>query len=639
MTTTSYLFYSPQLDGMQVPANSVPPMSAGGVHTHPSPVNPPVQPVLGTSELSLTPNYGPSFNRGDPARAGQSQNDVDVSFLNSLPPAGMNPSEANNHHGSQRNHGNHGNHQNFVPYMPVYTSPAYNPIGPSPTVTSQAHYSPMFGTVSPSPMFYGQQQVDNPRGGRTHHSSSQAGTQKNLLNSKFHGSNFDPLPDTSWTDKAVGRKTFPSHRGEFDMYSPMPGYHSDSRGRVAQFSQMNSHAGHSSQFMGHSADFSNMNTSGGKSVILDDLRGVSHTRAHTLQTQKASSVLNGNYVDWQKALEDQEFTLPDIVNEGLVADLATDQNGSRFIQTKLEEASDAEKQAVFEQILPETLRLCTDVFGNYCIQKFFEYGTPEQKQQLSQKIRHRVLPLSLQMYGCRVVQKILESVDAETQNMLIRELDQHVLECVKDQNANHVIQKCIEQVNSSNNIDFIIRAFYGRVFDLSTHPYGCRVIQRMLEHCYPDLKELTEPVLEELMSYAEQLCKNQYGNYVLQHVLQHSTTQAKDKIVDVVSKNILAFSKHKFASNVVERCFVSTDMRQRDVLLNAVIGNSDCSPLVSMVRDQYGNYVIQKMLETLNIPQRNKLIRKIGEYVPNIRKIAFGKHIVAKIEKLTGKVV
>jgi len=80
-------------------------------------------------------------------------------------------------------------------------------------------------------------------------------------------------------------------------------------------------------------------------------------------------------------------------------------------------------------------------------------------------------------------------------------------------------------------------------------------------------------------------------------------------------------------------------MRQRDVLLNAVIGNSDCSPLVSMVRDQYGNYVIQKMLETLNIPQRNKLIRKIGEYVPNIRKIAFGKHIVAKIEKLTGKVV
>merc|ERR1719493_424776 len=232
-----------------------------------------------------------------------------------------------------------------------------------------------------------------------------------------------------------------------------------------------------------------------KQSVLDDLRIPPHARAHSLH---------------------------DIVQERLVADLATDQNGSRFIQTKLEEASEEEKQAVFDQILPETLRLCTDVFGNYCIQKFFEYGTPEQKQQLSQKIKHRVLPLSLQMYGCRVVQKILESVDSETQKTLISELDGHVLECVKDQNANHVIQKCIEQVSNSENIDFIIKAFYGRVYDLSTHPYGCRVIQRMLEHCCPDLKELTEPVLDELMSYAEQLAKDQYGNYVLQHVLQHS---------------------------------------------------------------------------------------------------------------------
>jgi len=354
-----------------------------------------------------------------------------------------------------------------------------------------------------------------------------------------------------------------------------------------------------------------LGNSGGKSVILDDLRsvhtGVPHPRSHSLQ---------------------------DIVSEGLVADLATDQNGSRFIQTKLEEATDAEKQAVFEQILPETLRLCTDVFGNYCIQKFFEYGTPEQKLELSRKIKHRVLPLSLQMYGCRVVQKILESVDAETQKALISELDGHVLECVKDQNANHVIQKCIEQVSNSENIDFIIKAFYGRVYDLSTHPYGCRVIQRMLEHCLPELKN---PVLEELMQFAEQLAKDQYGNYVLQHVLQHSATECKDKIVNIVASYILPFSKHKFASNVVERCFVSTDSRQKDVLLNAVVGTSENSPLVSMVRDQYGNYVIQKMLETLNVPQRTKLIRKIAEYVPNIRKIAFGKHIVAKIEKLTGK--
>jgi len=326
----------------------------------------------------------------------------------------------------------------------------------------------------------------------------------------------------------------------------------------------------------------------------------------------------------------------DMVAKGLVAEYATDQNGSRFIQTKLEDATLEEKHAVFEQILPETLRLCTDVFGNYCIQKFFEHGTPEHKAKLAKKIQYRVLALSLQMYGCRVVQKILESVEVETQKMLIQELDGHVLECVKDQNANHVIQKCIETVVNSKDIEFIIKAFYGRVYDLSTHPYGCRVIQRMLEHCDDSLKR---PVLEELMQFVELLAKDQYGNYVLQHVLQHSPDDQKIKIVRIVANNVLEFSKHKFASNVVERCFISTDTRMKDILLTGVVGTMESSPLVAMVRDQYGNYVIQKMLETLNVPQRNKLIKKITEFIPNIRKIAFGKHIVAKIEKLTGKLV
>jgi len=608
MTSTSYLFYSPQLDGMPVPQGGVPPMSSSqNVHTNSSPQLPPMSssqnvhtnsspqlagvggnPLM-APDLNLTPQFGPLLGaRGTHNDPRQQSNmpDVDVSFLNSPLPNGMTEPNPHSHQ------------QHFVPqYMPVYTSPAYNPMGGAPA------YSPMFG-VPASPMFYGAQPN---RGGAKQQS-------------------FDPLPDTSWSASAKdsyqrqddyipqGRRQQiygggPSHtQSSYHSQHDMPPVRGG--GRVAQFSHMGPSSNHIHNPFTHSNP--DYNAQAGKSVILEDLRSVPHPRAHTLQ---------------------------DIVAEGLVADLATDQNGSRFIQTKLEEASDADKQAVFEQILPETLRLCTDVFGNYCIQKFFEYGTPEQKQKLSQKIKHRVLPLSLQMYGCRVVQKILESVDAETQNELIRELDQHVLECVKDQNANHVIQKCIEQVNSSNNIDFIIKAFYGRVFDLSTHPYGCRVIQRMLEHCYPDLKELTEPVLDELMSYAEQLAKDQYGNYVLQHVLQHSNPDARDAIVDVVARNILAFSKHKFASNVVERCFVATQTKQRDILLSAVVGNQESSPLVSMVRDQYGNYVIQKMLETLNVPQRNKLIRKISEYVPNIRKIAFGKHIVAKIEKLTGKVV
>jgi hypothetical protein len=65
-------------------------------------------------------------------------------------------------------------------------------------------------------------------------------------------------------------------------------------------------------------------------------------------------------------------------------------------------------------------------------------------------------------------------VDQQTQ--MVSELDGHVMRCVRDQNGNHVIQKCIECI-PPDKIDFIISAFYNQVVTLSTHPYGCRVIQ------------------------------------------------------------------------------------------------------------------------------------------------------------------
>ena len=42
---------------------------------------------------------------------------------------------------------------------------------------------------------------------------------------------------------------------------------------------------------------------------------------------------------------------------------------------------------MFDEILPNALKLMTDVFGNYVVQKFFEYGSAAQKSQLVSQIQ------------------------------------------------------------------------------------------------------------------------------------------------------------------------------------------------------------------------------------------------------------
>ena len=76
--------------------------------------------------------------------------------------------------------------------------------------------------------------------------------------------------------------------------------------------------------------------------------------------------------------------LSDLTNH--VVEFSQDQHGSRFIQQKLERATVAEKEMVFNEILAAAHNLMTDVFGNYVIQKFFEHGTPEQKTALVHKV-------------------------------------------------------------------------------------------------------------------------------------------------------------------------------------------------------------------------------------------------------------
>ncbi|XP_036891376.1 pumilio homolog 2 isoform X3 [Sturnira hondurensis] len=318
---------------------------------------------------------------------------------------------------------------------------------------------------------------------------------------------------------------------------------------------------------------------------------------------------------------------------GHIVEFSQDQHGSRFIQQKLERATPAERQMVFNEILQAAYQLMTDVFGNYVIQKFFEFGSLDQKLALATRIRGHVLPLALQMYGCRVIQKALESIASDQQviSEMVKELDGHVLKCVKDQNGNHVVQKCIECVQPQS-LQFVIDAFKGQVFVLSTHPYGCRVIQRILEHC---TAEQTLPVLEELHQHTEQLVQDQYGNYVIQHVLEHGRPEDKSKIVSEIRGKVLALSQHKFASNVVEKCVTHASRAERALLIDEVCCQNDGphSALYTMMKDQYANYVIQKMIDMAEPAQRKIIMHKIRPHITTLRKYTYGKHILAKLEK------
>ncbi|KAJ4398799.1 mRNA binding protein puf3 [Didymella pomorum] len=332
----------------------------------------------------------------------------------------------------------------------------------------------------------------------------------------------------------------------------------------------------------------------------------------------------------KESKQNKRWELTDIYEN--VVEFAGDQHGSRFIQQKLETANSEVKDRIFRELEKNALQLMQDVFGNYVIQKFFEHGDQVQKRVLAAKMKGHVFALSNQMYACRVVQKALEHVLVDQQADMVKELEKDVLKTVKDQNGNHVIQRVVERV-PIECIQTIVDSFRGQIDNLSTNSYGCRVIQRLVE-------KIPEPqrrfILVELHAAGPKLITDSYGNYVVQHVIEHGLPEDRAKMIALIKNQFLMFSKHKFASNVVERCLVCGSEAERRELVSTVITKNERGEnnLLSLLKDGYGNYVIQKMLETLTRPDYEIFIEALKPELEKAKKIISGKQIQSVERKM-----
>lgn len=342
------------------------------------------------------------------------------------------------------------------------------------------------------------------------------------------------------------------------------------------------------------------------------------------------------------------YALKDII--GYVLEFCKDQHGSRFIQHELSRVSNSEREVIFNEIRDHAVELSDDVFGNYVIQKFFEFGSKTQKDVLVNQFKGKMRFLSMKMYSCRVIQKSLEFIDLEQRIELVNELSSCILQMIKDQNGNHVIQKSIERI-PMESLPFILESLDGQIYHLSTHSYGCRVIQRLLEF---GQEADQSRILNELKDFIPYLIQDQYGNYVIQHILQQNDKNSFDEmidvkqhIIDIVSKNVVEFSKHKFASNVVEKAILFGSVDQKRIIMLKILpvdehharDLEDNSPLILMMKDQFANYVVQKLVGVSKGGDQKLIVIAIRSYLDKLNKSdSMGNRHLASVEKLASLV-
>jgi len=311
--------------------------------------------------------------------------------------------------------------------------------------------------------------------------------------------------------------------------------------------------------------------------------------------------------------------------------LCKDQHGCRFLQKKLEDRNLEHIQIIFDETNPHVVELMTDPFGNYLCQKLLEFCNDEQRNTLVRNASPAMVSIALNQHGTRALQKMIEYISTEDQTqMIIGALSGQVVDLIQDLNGNHVIQKCLNHLKSPE-AQFIFDAVGEHCVTVGTHRHGCCVLQRCIDHAAGYQKV---DLVRRITQNAFELVQDPFGNYVVQYILDLNEPTFTTPMCKSFQGKISELSKQKFSSNVIEKCIRCADMECKTLMIEELL---DLDELENLMRDQYGNYVIQTALEFAPPELCMHLIESMRPILPSIRQTPYGRRIMGKVQEREGR--
>ena len=214
--------------------------------------------------------------------------------------------------------------------------------------------------------------------------------------------------------------------------------------------------------------------------------------------------------------------------------------------------------------------------------------------------------------------------------MIIQALSGQVVDLIQDLNGNHVIQKCLNHL-SSEEAQFIFDAVGEHCVIVGTHRHGCCVLQRCIDHASGHQKS---DLIRHITGHSIRLVQDPFGNYVVQYILDLNDPLFTAPMCRGFKGRIAELSRQKFSSNVIEKCIRCADMPSKAMMIEELL---DLEQLEQLMRDSYGNYVIQTALEFAPPELCMHLIEAMRPILPSIRQTPYGRRIMSKVQEREGR--
>ena len=160
---------------------------------------------------------------------------------------------------------------------------------------------------------------------------------------------------------------------------------------------------------------------------------------------------------------------------------------------------------------------------------------------------------------------------------------------------------------------------------VGTHRHGCCVLQRCIDHASGQQKA---DLIAQITQNAFALVQDPFGNYVLQYIIDLRDPKFTNPLCYAFQTRITDLSKHKFSSNVIEKCIRHAEPQVCSMMIDEMLNANE---LEKMLRDMFANYVVQTALDYADKETKARLVEAIRPILPAIRQTPYGRRIQGKV--------
>ncbi|PVG01850.1 ARM repeat-containing protein [Serendipita vermifera] len=321
----------------------------------------------------------------------------------------------------------------------------------------------------------------------------------------------------------------------------------------------------------------------------------------------------------------------------------SDQQASIFIQQKLKNASTEERTRIVNAIVERGQEMMQGRFGNWCVQRCLESPcTRDDRMKIVKCMVGRVVELATNCYGTHVVQKALEC-EEDIKRIIVGELlANDPAYTLTSKHCSHVWAKVMElswhEGPAPPIFPVVNRSLRGKWASLACHETGSLVVQTMFENM-DDVND-KRVIVDEILENLDDVVKNQWGAFVVQHIIEHGSADVSHRTSLSLISNIAAYGTHDIAVKSILKILKEKDSVTREAIISKMCepninnGRNKRPIIVDLALSANGSQIIQAVLPDANKDQRARLYEAVKGHTVTLRGCKTGSRVIWLFDRM-----